>query len=131
MQHVADSDRLEVAVFPVRQLVLASETAFDQGTLAIDKAALLQAIAEPHAIREIDIQVTHPGESCRIVHVLDAVASMVKVQGRSTAYPGFFGTTIPAGHGRNHRLHYMARWCVARFRSLPVGRSLHTRPLSI
>ena len=42
----------------VRQLVLASETAFDQGTLAIDKAALLQAIAEPHAIREIDIQVT-------------------------------------------------------------------------
>ena len=64
----------------VRQLVLASETAFDQGTLAIDKAALLQAIAEPYAIREIDIQVTHPGESCRIVHVLDAVGPMVKVR---------------------------------------------------
>jgi glycine reductase complex component B subunit alpha and beta len=108
MQHVADSDRLDMAVFPVRQLVFASETAFGQGTLAIDKAALLQAIAEPHAIREIDIQVTHPGESCRIVHVLDAVAPMVKVQGRSTVYPGFFGTTIPAGHGRTHRLHDMA-----------------------
>ena len=50
---------------------------------------------------------THPGESCRIVHVLDAVAPMVKVQGRSTAYPGFFGTTIPAGRGE-HRLHDMA-----------------------
>jgi glycine reductase len=108
MQHVSDSDRLDMAVFPVRQLVFASETAFDQGTLAIDKAVLLQAVAEPHVIRKIDLQVTHPGESCRIVHVLDAVAPMVKVQGRSTAYPGFFGTTMPAGHGRTHRLHGMA-----------------------
>jgi glycine reductase complex component B subunit alpha and beta len=102
------SDRLEIGLFPVQHLTFAAQTAFESGTLCIDHVALLQAIAEPHAIGEIEVHVAHPGESCRIVHVLDAVAPLVKVQGRSTAYPGFFGTTVPAGHGRDHRLHGMA-----------------------
>jgi glycine reductase len=38
------------------------------------------------------------------VHVLDAVAPMVKIGGRSTVYPGFFGPAIPAGSGSNHLL---------------------------
>ena len=42
-----------------------------------------------------EIHLAHPGESCRIVHVLDAVAPIVKIHGRSTVYPGFFGTTMP------------------------------------
>ena len=108
MQREAGSDRLEMGIFPVRHLDFASQTAFDHGTLRIAKADLLQTIAEPHVISDIDVQVTHPGESCRIVHILDAVAPIVKVQGRSTAYPGFFGTTMPAGDGRDHRLHNMA-----------------------
>ncbi len=91
-------------VFPIHQLLFAAETSYVHGTLHIDREALLAAIAEPRIIGTLDIQVTHPGESCRIVHVLDVVTPMVKVQGRSTVYPGFLGTAMPAGDGRTHVL---------------------------
>lgn len=96
--------RLEVGSFPVQRVVFASRTQYREGTLGIDRDALLKTIAEPHAIADIELHLTHPGESCRIVHVLDAVAPMVKVAGQSTVYPGFFDTTRPAGSGRNHLL---------------------------
>jgi glycine reductase complex component B subunit alpha and beta len=95
---------LEVGVFPLQRLVFASQTQYQNGTLGINRAALLSAIAEPRVIADIEIHLAHPGESCRIVHVLDAVPLMVKVEGRSTVFPGFFGPAIPAGDGRNHRL---------------------------
>jgi sarcosine reductase len=104
MPSSAGAFELELGLFPVQRLEFAAQSRYDHGTLAIDRAALLAAIAEPRAIGEVDIHLTHPGESCRIVHVLDAVAPMIKVQGRSTVYPGFFGPAIPAGSGRDHLL---------------------------
>jgi glycine reductase len=95
---------LEVGTFPVQRLVFGPQSQYRDGTLTIDRAALLATIAEPRVIGDIEIHLAHPGESCRIVHVLDAVAPMVKVDGRSTVYPGFFGPAIPAGSGRNHLL---------------------------
>src|SRR6266581_3525143 len=104
MAHDAGAFRLEVGVFPIQRMTFASETRYQDGTLSIDRAALLAALAEPRLMVSLDIHLAHPGEACRIVHVLDTVAPMVKVQGRSTVYPGFFGTTMPAGDGRNHLL---------------------------
>jgi glycine reductase len=40
---------------------------------------------------------------------------MVKLSGRSTVYPGFFGPAIPAGSGRNHRLQGVALLLSAQF----------------
>ena len=99
-----DAFNLEVGLFPVQRLVFASQTNYQNGTLGINQAALLNAIAEPRVIADIEIHLAHPGESCRIVHVLDAVPLMAKVEGRSTVFPGFFGPAIPAGDGRNHRI---------------------------
>src|SRR5499433_4230882 len=104
MAHDAGAFRLEVGVFPIQRMTFASETRYQEGTLSIDRAALLATIAEPRVIADLEIHLAHPGESCRIVHVLDAVAPIVKVHGRSTVYPGFFGTTIPVGDGRTHLL---------------------------
>jgi glycine reductase complex component B subunit alpha and beta len=95
---------LEVGVFPLQRVVFASQTSYQHETLGINRAAFLNAIAEPRAIAEIEIHLAHPGESCRIVHVLDAVPLMAKSEGRSTVFPGFVGPAIPAGDGRNHCL---------------------------
>ena len=99
-----DAFRLEVGGFPTQRMTFASETRYQAGMLRIDRAALLAAIAEPRVIANLEMHLAHPGESCRIVHVLDTVAPMVKVAGRSTVYPGFFGTAMPAGDGRTHLL---------------------------
>ena len=100
----AGAFRLEVGVFPIHRMTFASETRYQDGTLSIDRAALLATLAEPRVIAALELHLAHPGESCRIVHVLDTVAPIVKVHGRSTVYPGFFGTTMPAGDGRTHLL---------------------------
>jgi glycine reductase len=104
MQPDRDAFILDVGMFPVLRVVFASQTHYQDGTLGINRAALLEAIAEPRVIADIEIHLAHPGESCRIVHVLDAAPLMVKVEGRSTVFPGFFGPAIAAGDGRNHRL---------------------------
>jgi glycine reductase len=98
----AGSFGLEVGIFPIQRLAFAPNTRYRDATLDIDRAALLAAIAEPRVVADVELHLAHPGESCRIVHVLDTVAPMVKVQGRSTVYPGFLGPAIPAGSGRNH-----------------------------
>ena len=96
--------RLEVGTFPVRRLAFGSRTAYENGTLFVDSAELHARIAEPAAIADVAVHLAHPGESCRIVHVLDAVSPMVKVAGPSTVYPGFLGDALPAGSGRTHLL---------------------------
>ena len=102
MQH--HTWRLEIGSFPVRRLAFASRTAYENGTLFVDSAELQARIAEPAAIADIELHLAHPGESCRIVHVLDAVSPMAKMEGPSTVYPGFFGSASPAGSGRTHVL---------------------------
>src|SRR5262245_5891586 len=115
MARDAGAFRLEVGVFPTHHVTFASETRYQDGTLSIDRAALLATLAEPRVIADLEIHLTYPGESCRIVHVLDAVAPIVKIHGRSTVYPGFFGTTMPAGDGRTHLLQGVAVLVCATF----------------
>ena len=47
MAHDAGAFRLEVGVFPIQRMTFASETHYQDGTLSIDRTALLAAIAEP------------------------------------------------------------------------------------
>jgi glycine reductase len=115
MTHESGAFILEVGDFPTHRLRFASPTSYQDGTLAIEREALLAAIAEPQVCATIEMHLTHPGESCRIVHVLDAVQPMVKIQGRSTVYPGHFGAAIAAGEGRNHRLRGLALLVCAQF----------------
>ena len=75
----------------------------------------MTAIATPQVLANIEVHLVHPGESCRIVLVVDAVQPMVKIRGRSTVYPGHFGAAIPAGEGRNHCLQGMALLVCAQF----------------
>ena len=100
----ADRWRLEVGTFPVQRLIFGRRTSYEGGTLFIEKTELLARIADPGAIEDVAVHLVHPGESARIVHVLDAVLPMVKVAGSSTVYPGFFGNARLAGNGCTHRL---------------------------
>ena len=100
--------RLQVGTFPVRRLAFGGRTSYEDGTLLIDKKELEARIADSGTIADVAVHLAHPGESCRIVHVLDAVSPMVKVAGSSTVYPGFFGNVRVAGGGRTHVLSRIA-----------------------
>jgi glycine reductase complex component B subunit alpha and beta len=95
--------RLELASFPVRHAALATSTRWDDGRLAIDAQAVRALVLRDPRIADVRLELTHPGDSTRVLRVLDAVEPLHKVGG-GTAFPGFNGPPRTAGSGRTHRL---------------------------
>ena len=96
--------RLEVQEYPVRDIDFGPKTYLD-GTRLVVNMEDLQALAKPEeALAGIEAAVARPGEPVRIIHVLDAVEAMCKVEGPGTVYPGFLGAPITAGRGVTNKL---------------------------
>ena len=95
MPTIPGSRRLVHAISDVR---LGSATSVADGTLTIHKAAASQVFADP-ALASVALSVVHPGDSARIVKVLDAVEPRTKAAGGGGIFPGFIGPAgaIPAG----------------------------------
>jgi glycine reductase len=91
--------------YTVREAVFGEKNSFIGGSLVIDKASLLSEI-EPYmkSIETIDFDLVNPGENARIVHVLDVIAPMVKVEGGGKQYSGFFGHPDTCGEGVTNML---------------------------
>ncbi|MCH9039265.1 MAG: hypothetical protein IIC23_07715 [Chloroflexi bacterium] len=96
---------LEIGTFPVRDVVFAQQTRWDNGVLEINKDEMLQAVRDDPRVLTIDIELAYPGESVRIWPVRDVVEPRVKVEGPGVVYPGICGRQITTvGEGRTHRL---------------------------
>jgi glycine reductase len=118
--------RLEVAEYDVRRLVLGEATRLDNHVLSINREALLDGMAPGPAIDRVEVELAHPGDAVRLVHVLDAVEPRCKAEGPGRIFPGLIGPPDTVGEGRTHRLRGMAILNTARF-PVPVGGLLQAR----
>jgi glycine reductase len=82
---------------------LGAATALDGGTLTIDAAALSQVFADA-SLASVTLSVVHPGDSARIVKVLDAVEPRTKGPGGGGIFPGFVSADRAIGVGDTHVL---------------------------
>jgi hypothetical protein len=96
--------RLEMASFPVRRAELGARTTYADGLLTIDAGAIRRLVLRDTRIADVQLELIHPGESTRVLRVLDAVEPLAKVAGPSTAFPEFLGPPLTCGAGRTHRL---------------------------
>ncbi len=97
--------RLELGSFRVREVEFAAgPTAYHGGVLAINRADLTRTLLGDRRLRGVTLDLVRPGESARIIHLLDAVEPRVKVSGGGTVFPGFLGPPEQVGEGRTHRL---------------------------
>jgi sarcosine reductase len=96
--------RLELASFPVRAVRFGASTRLERGVLEIDRQALLAPLEREPAIAWADIALAAPGESTRVVHVLDALEPRLKVSGPGQVFPGLIGPPHTVGAGRTNRL---------------------------
>src|SRR4030095_16530443 len=48
----------------------------------------------------VDYEIARPGESKRIVHVLDTVLPIAKLSGHAKTFPGFDGPAQPVARGK-------------------------------
>lgn len=103
--------RLTRQYFCVRDVVWSASTEFADGVLYVDRDELKRvADSAAQGIAQVDFDIVAPGENARIVHVLDTVQPMVKVEGAGigTAYPGCMGDPETTGEGVTNVLEGLA-----------------------
>jgi sarcosine reductase len=96
--------RLELLTHRVREVVLGERTTLDGETLVVDARALRALLLEDSRLRDVRIDVARPGESCRIVHVMDVLEPRAKIDPPGPAFPGVTGPPTINGTGRTRRL---------------------------
>jgi glycine reductase len=90
-------------VHRVRDVALGDETRFEDGQLTVSGAEARQIVADP-ALGDVQVTWVSPGQSARIVKVLDAVEPRTKGPGGVGIFPGFVSPPGAAGEGETHVL---------------------------
>jgi sarcosine reductase len=96
--------KLTLETFTVKTIELGKRTALSRGMLTVDPDELARLAGDGQAIAAVRIELVSPGESARIIHVMDALEPRVKVGGDTVAFPGFLGPARTVGGGLTRRL---------------------------
>jgi glycine reductase len=95
---------LDVGTFPVDRVIFGSPSRWSAGTLAVDPDRLTDLVLQDPRIVRVTVDLVHPGEDTRIVHVRDVIEPRVKVAGRGHVYPGICGhAPDTVGDGATYR----------------------------
>ena len=90
-------------VHRVQEVALGRHTTFEGGVLTVSKDAAAALFDDP-ALAAATLTWASPGQSVRIVKVLDAVEPRTKGPGGGGIFPGLLGPPVPQGHGETHVL---------------------------
>jgi glycine reductase len=95
--------KLELGNIFVKDVRFGDQTEVREGTVYVNKAELLQVIADER-LKCRDIHIVKPGQSVRLCPVKDVLEPRVKVEGPGSVFPGFSGDVTMVGEGRTHVL---------------------------
>ena len=91
------------AVHEVRELDLGERTSYSAGRLTVGEESARELLRDP-ALADVRLACAAPGDSVRIVGVLDAVQPCSKGPGGGGVFPGLLGSALPVGRGETHVL---------------------------
>src|SRR4030042_698479 len=91
--------RLQLDVLNIRDVQFGGETTVDKGVLYINRQDLQRFLAEDKRLSQVGIELTHPGEKCRIIQASDAIEPRAKTDGGGD-FPGALERQGQAGEGR-------------------------------
>jgi glycine reductase complex component B subunit alpha and beta len=77
---------LEMGLVHINNVCFGPRTAIDGHTLFIDRQELVSLLSQEPLFDCIEIELAHPGESCRIIHVLDILEPRYRLNGPN--FPG-------------------------------------------
>ena len=100
--------KLEIANFPVERIVLGDETRYIDGELRVNPEEARSRMFDEAFFDDISVHVAHPGDSTRLIHIVDVVEPRYKQSGAGCVFPGVLGPPVQAGTGRTARLNGMA-----------------------
>ncbi len=106
---------LQLLDYRLEDLQWGEHTALDGKSLTISVADLREQIKDLSHGVQIDYELARPGESKRIVHVLDTVLPIAKLGGSGSTFPGFEGAAQLVGTGQTARIGNLLVTIAARF----------------
>jgi glycine reductase len=96
--------KLTLNDFPVESLEDSSVTELDGRRLLVNREDLRGHLLEDGRLQSVDIDLVHPGESCRIINILDILEPRVKATGEGETFSGILGPATLAGSGTTNAL---------------------------
>jgi glycine reductase complex component B subunit alpha and beta len=106
---------LELLDYTLEDAHWGQRTALDGKSLSVSVADLQEQIQDLSQCIHIDYELARPGEPKRIVHVLDTVLPIAKVDRLAATFPGFEGAAQLVGTGQTIRIRNLLVTIAARF----------------
>ena len=90
--------RMEIQYFDVNLMQFGPHTVYEKGDLTICRDELLAMLLKYSAFKEVDLQISCPGESTRLTNILEISAPRVKADiDRPSYFPGIASSPFQAG----------------------------------
>jgi glycine reductase complex component B subunit alpha and beta len=94
--------RLEMGLVNIKDVRFGSRTAIDDHVLFIDRQELISLLSQEPLFDNVKIDLAHPGESCRIIRVLDVLEPRYRLNGPN--FPGALDGVGLVGAGQTRAL---------------------------
>ena len=94
--------RLTLNNLNIRGVRFGPSTAIDDHVLSIDREELIELLTEEPLFDRVEVELATPGESCRIINVLDVVEPRCRLQGSN--FPGALDPMGLVGEGETRVL---------------------------
>jgi glycine reductase len=95
---------LELLDYSIDELQWGERTTLTGKSLSVSVAELRKLLKDLCCGIHVDYELARPGESKRIVHVLDTVLPIAKLSGAGTTFPGFDASAQLVGTGQTARI---------------------------
>src|SRR5688500_17275664 len=98
--------RLDLGYIHIKNICFDVKTSVDVRDLSIDRTELVALLEQEPLFDHVEIDIAHPGESCRILRVLDVLEPRYRLNGPN--FPGALDGTGLVGDGKTRALKNVA-----------------------
>ena len=98
--------RLDLGCVHIEDVRFGAKTAIENQVLSIDRQEVISLLEQESLFERVEIELAHPGESCRIIRVLDVVEPRFRLNGPN--FPGALAGNSLVGDGETRALKNVA-----------------------
>jgi len=96
--------KLELGKINIKDVKAGDVTKVENGVLYVAEQEIKKLVLEDDRIKDVKVELAHPGEETRITPVKDVIQPRVKVSGEGDIFPGMVSKVKTVGGGRTHVL---------------------------
>jgi sarcosine reductase len=98
--------RLDLGCIHINDVHFGARTAIENHSLSVDRQELVSQLEQEPLFERVEVELAHPGESCRIIYVLDVLEPRYRLDGMN--FPGALDANGLVGNGQTRALKNVA-----------------------